>query len=310
MKDGALSEKVKTTRPGLLRTTALLALLFTSAVAPDALAYCRTTTCQPEIDCIYDDDGCATVGVPLFWPTRCVSFTVHKGGSISRGISAKTTSLLARKAFRRWLNTDCDGDPVALQAAYFGLSSCGEPEYNQTSPNANVILFRDTDWPYDNTFSTLAFTEVTFNTETGELYDADIEINSFAVRFTTGDDDVEVDLDSILTHEVGHFLGLDHTQNLQATMSPVYENGDKSARTLSDDDIAGICEIYPLGRETTANDCIPRHGFSRLCEANASKGCGVSRGAPPASGAWVGLFALTLLRPLGRRRRHARATRG
>lgn len=240
-----------------------------------------------------------------------MAFTVHKGGSVSRDISAKTTAALARRSFRRWLTADCDGEPVALQAAYFGLASCGEPEYNQTSPNANVILFRDTDWPYDDTFSTLAFTEVTFNTETGELYDADIEINSFAQRFTTGDDEVIIDLDSVLTHEIGHFLGLDHNnENLEATMSPVYHDGETSGRSLSDDDIAGICEVYPMGRETTSNECIPRHGFSRLCEANASSGCGLSRRVPPASGAWLALLALTLLRPLGRRRSKRARARG
>jgi hypothetical protein len=191
---------------------------------------------------------------------------------------------------------------VALQVADFGEAQCGQPEYNQTAPNANVILFRDNDWPHENAFSTVAFTEVTFSTETGEIFDADIEINSFASPLTTGDEDVRTDLESILTHEIGHFLGMDHSTQPGATMNPNYSQGDISPRSLSEDEESGICAIYPEGRETSENDCLPRHGFSRVCAAN-SGGCDVGgRATGATAAAWILLVALGGLRRFRRLR--------
>src|SRR5689334_23648589 len=47
-------------------------------------------------------------------------------------------------------------------------------EYNQNRGNTNLIVFRDDGWPYEGSSNTLALTTVTYNLDTGEIYDADM----------------------------------------------------------------------------------------------------------------------------------------
>jgi len=51
----------------------------------------------------------------------------------------------------------------------------------------------------------------------------------------------DVDLETVATHEIGHTLGLAHSDDPQALMFPSYSGPHRS---LSQDDIAGIQEIY------------------------------------------------------------------
>jgi len=58
-----------------------------------------------------------------------------------------------------------------------------------------------------------------------------------------------VDALSIITHEQGHFLGLGHTNVSGATMEAAYLGGNDLA-TIEQDDIDGVCALYPLGGAT------------------------------------------------------------
>jgi len=82
------------------RTAFGLVAVFCVSFAPRAaLAYCRTTTCEPkEEDCALDRQGCATRGEYVFWPDACVTYAVQSRGSPLRGISAYDTDQVMRKA--------------------------------------------------------------------------------------------------------------------------------------------------------------------------------------------------------------------
>lgn len=267
-----------------------------------AFAYCRTTTCDPQLDCEYDSDGCAVTGEPLFWGSTCVSFGVQKAGSPKRDISFDKAHEVIAGAFDKWAGLDCDNGGPDVQIADLGDIACHTAEYNQTTGNANIWMFRDQDWPYEGPNATLALTIITYNPDTGEIYDADVEINSWGQPLTVSDTNVDADLESIVTHETGHFLGLSHSRVRGATMVASYENRTTSLRRLGDDDVAGMCAIYDPNDAPDSESCVPRHGFSAECAADqGSSGCHLGRGHSPKS-VWLALFTLSLL-PLRRRAR-------
>jgi hypothetical protein len=142
----------------------------------------------------------------------------------------------------------------------FGPVWCDRAEFNQRQGNANIVVIRAT-WNGD--VSALGYTTVTTNKETGEILDADIEINGSA-QLSMGPVPGKYDLQSIITHEAGHFLGLAHSKTAGATMSSVNVPGVNDLTSLDTDDIAGICAIYPPDRSATC-DPTPIGGFAPEC---------------------------------------------
>ena len=59
-----------------------------------------------------------------------------------------------------------------------------------------------------------------------------------------------------MAHESGHFLGLAHSDDVNATMYyRVTMDGETLKRDLDDDDVAGLCAIYPWGAPPVT--CVP-----------------------------------------------------
>jgi len=283
-----------------------LAIAAWLAPAP-AHAYCLTSACGERVahtlcSPVHEDD----CGEPLRWHTRCTGFSIQEDGS--RRVSANTTEDLLTAAFQTWMNADCgDGEHPGIVVQDLGRVACTELEYNSDRGNANIVVYRENEWPHPaSTSDNIALTTTTFDPLTGELFDADIEINAANpdFRLTTDDDDVGYDLEGVLTHEAGHFLGIGHSDSVEATMFSIYAEGDTSLRQLDPDDVAAICDLYPpkKGLDDTCNP-LPPHGFSPDCSDLQLEGdCAVappglvSAAGPRSFGAtmWLGALALAL----------------
>ena len=251
------------------------------AVPRDAHAFCRTTT-EPVPADYSPSRGCFTQGLPLFWKGQCVGYSPNRAASVHVPLATATT--IIDESFATWNAVKCGSSPVGITTSDLGTVECSEVRYNPNGPNQNVIIFRDTTWPYSDPNNTLGLTTVTFNADTGEIYDADMELNATGKNLSTTDTVPAngFDLLSVITHEAGHFLGLAHATDPTATMFASYKPGTTSLRTLADDDIAGICAIYPstatrnaaasvspMGVITSdACDPAPRHGFGSACAEN------------------------------------------
>ncbi|HTM45657.1 MAG TPA: matrixin family metalloprotease [Polyangiaceae bacterium] len=300
----------------------LFPLLAGSAVlihTPAAHAYCRTTSCDTQNkDCKPDADSCSTEGYPLAWKSLCLYYGVQRDGSRKRQIGATLVDDLVQTAFDTWASADCGDHNPPFVAQSMGEVECNQPEFNcgNSDHNTNTVMFRDTSWPYDP--AALAITTVTVNTQNGEILDADMEINSHDFSFTTSDVVVNNDLRSVITHEAGHFLGLAHSPVLGSTMYSGYNSRDTSIRSLSDDDIAGICDIYPKAGNVSCSLSIPPDtsclGGTECTMQTVRKtttSCFMSLSPTPTADrtAWLGsLLGVGLL--IGRRRRALQAISG
>ena len=79
------------------------------------------------------------------------------------------------------------------------------------------------------------------------IYDADIYTNTrydYTSSRETDGCSGEYDIDGIMTHEVGHVIGLGHSSVAGATMYPSVSSCNYNNRTLEADDIAGKNDLY------------------------------------------------------------------
>ena len=240
----------------------------------DAAAFCRSTTCRTTAakECATDANSCPIDGAMLFWPTSCVGFALNDQGT--QALDPEESFAAIRRTFHTWTEVACPaGGNASITFEERGPVSCKKSEYNKVGHNLNVILFQDNDWKYRGIDGTLAKTSVTYNDETGEIYDADIEINTAnnEVTLTNPPKKVEYDLQAILTHEVGHFIGIGHSSLDSAVMAPTYSPGSVAQRKLTDDDIAAVCTIYPPKSGLVCNP-EPRGGFSDSCGNTTTTG--------------------------------------
>jgi hypothetical protein len=298
-----------------------------------AHAFCRSTTEVVSPSFNPAREGCFTKGLLLYWGSACVGYSVFRGASAF--VPYDEAKRVIDESFATWMASRCvgSGAPPGITFQSLGPVDCAEVRYNPDTTNQNLIVFRDEGWPYP--IGTLALTTVSFNPETGAIFDADIEINSSQRNLSTGAtvSPNAYDLASIVTHEVGHFAGLAHAQDPSATMFASYGPGATTLRTLTDDDVAGLCAIYPTAasRVITARPfptctwCLqPAPGQTETIEANKCEPPRNQEGPtlcntpkPPVatcqasacgvSAAWTVVLAAPLLRVLRRRRARGHA---
>jgi MYXO-CTERM domain-containing protein len=209
-----------------------------------AWGFCRKTTVDPDPGFVPTQaNPCWTDGLPLFWRDIPVSYSVNQ--SASSQVSLPVTEDTMALAFEQWTSAMCstpDGK-TRLEVVFAGPT----PSRLDATDKTNTVFFDDVSWPHQNPGTTIALTTVTFDTNTGRLLDADLELNTANFNLSTTDAVPAggYDFRSIVTHESGHFLGLAHSIDPTATMFASYTPGTKGLRTLAQDDVDGICAIYP-----------------------------------------------------------------
>lgn len=254
---------------------------------------------------------CITEGIPLEWRRRCISYSLESSGSKDFPLSEVRS--IVRSSFDTWLAVGCaEGSPGFEVEETEQLSACDRAEYNGEDGNVNTIAFV-TDWN-DREYDPLAYalTTVWHNTRTGEIYDADMEINEARGTYGTcpepdGCTDGTIDLENVVTHEAGHFFGMAHTDLslTQATMHAISDPGEIAKRTLDADDAEGFCAAYPPGVLPAECSFTPRHGLALECGGD-SGGCGCVVVGARRTGEGAGLLAVIValgLVVLRRRRR-------
>jgi hypothetical protein len=305
------------------------------AAAPEVRAFVQSTTNptpgQPK--------------APLSWASSCEVVTVYLNGFTQMSADAVAKSIT--QAAHTW-GPDAVSCPATQSGAtpsppYFDIipqmSSGGSAPGVVVMDGHNSIIFQTDPAQWTHAPGALAVTSV-YPEPSGQIVEADIEINATdptAIPWTNLDpgsaparNGVErYDLQTVLTHEFGHFLGLSHTcitppglggsddgsptatvdgQGVPIPMcSEVPDNTNATAalsvmwfeiqpesiaqRSLAADDVAAVCAIYPAANQAgTCSNNLPDDG------CGCAVGRGQDEGAVPSA-----LIAALLM--LGRRAR-------
>lgn len=190
-------------------------------------------------------------GVPSLdhwdFPSFAVTYQINPsvGSNIIGGSGPAVTAV--QHAFAVWKSAP----NASLQISQGANSTRTTPAFD----GVNLVCFVcQADFAMDS--STLAVTLTTtadaagedskHNTGTkfaGQIVDADIIFNPAVQWVTNGQADTDQeDLQTVATHEIGHFFGLDHSAVVRAVMYPF---GGGTLTTLSYDDVAGLMQLYP-----------------------------------------------------------------
>jgi hypothetical protein len=218
------------------------------AASSSALAFVQTMSCTPSGQFACEPGEQA---LPLRWVQSCINYHITEAGTADIADTEATGNAVIA-GYEAWNEPDCS----YLALNYAGKTNEDRVGFNaNTKSNANIVVFRDTGWTHSN--KVLALTSVTFQPSTGQIFDADIELNSATYEFTTTEvpEDIKIDLRNTVTHEVGHLLGLDHAFDAEATMFATAPIGEIKKRTLEVDDTSGLCTIYPTADDPDNQFC-------------------------------------------------------
>ncbi|TAK17200.1 MAG: carboxypeptidase regulatory-like domain-containing protein [Acidobacteria bacterium] len=185
------------------------------------------------------------------WTSMPIRYFITNRGVA--GVSAAQMQAAAVASFSTWSQV-----PTASLSASFAGFTNAEPVRDD---GATVIGFQ----PHEELERTLGVTAFTLDRTTGTLVEADIYLNSaFDWSVAASGEANKFDVQSTLTHEIGHLLGLGHSllgetvlrpeggrrvTSKRSVMFPIaYLVGTTLDRTLQDDDIAGVSDTYPTGK--------------------------------------------------------------
>lgn len=294
--------------------------------------------------------GVSDEGAPLYWSSSCAAVTIYLNGFSMMTPDEVGKSIAA--AAHAWSPAEvtCPGPVGSADAGgaadaggghpYFEIVpslSTGGPAPSVAYDGKNSIIFQTTVWPEAAEFIALT---THFSRPDGEILDTDIEINAVPDIGTTwanldpgatvsGHLQNPVDLQTAMTHEFGHFIGLAHTcfhVGVDSFPVPDDDQGQPipdcpdppatpdvppaqsvmwfyvdpvlgiSKRALAPDDMRGICDIYPAAQDPHA------------CTLNGpDDGCGCATGG--GRGTWGVVPSLLALGVAAARARSSRCFR-
>jgi hypothetical protein len=276
--------------------------------------------------------------LPLFWTTRCMEYRVGIQGSPTTPGRTEDAAIDAAVASWQHAANSCGngwqfvrGAPVPVAEYHLGPVKGTPPQVQilfrelscedvvpdgddcEADPRtAHTLCANKYQCMFGDDPTVIGLTTVTYSPKTGEIIDADIELNAAPVYklnlpgklFTAVDGPkctgaepvpgtcVEYDIQNTLTHELGHALGFDHVMNPASTMFASADIGEVSKRIIDSGTLRGFCTVYGKMKD---GECVASSEQPLQPPAPVTGGCSA---APPSP-----LLLALLMGPLARRRR-------
>lgn len=176
---------------------------------------------------------------PFTWGTQVpVSFVIQQDGSAD--VPDASDAAAVRLGFDTW---------EGLAASSIGFVEDTQADASRTDFDAQDVHL--VMWDEDGSSglfppgsSIVALTPLLASTTTGQIIDADVVFNGehpFSTNLQGGTFDVQ----AVVTHEIGHMIGIDHSGGPLTTMNATVVAGSSTPRSLSRDEETAAAHVYP-----------------------------------------------------------------
>jgi hypothetical protein len=182
-------------------------------------------------------------GVRGAWAASGFPLTFYVNNATANGTPNLATGSNALAAIRDALNSWQSIQTAKISFADLQLTSID----SGVDDGKNLITMADTaanEQIVGGPLGAVALTRLDFNANTGEITESDIILNP-SCRFSTNLAPNTYDLQAIVTHEIGHALGCDHSSVQNDTMFALMAPGEFFQRYISADAIAFASATYP-----------------------------------------------------------------
>jgi len=191
--------------------------------------------------------GIGSTFVPSAWTTLPIPWVINPSTTGANIVGTVPVTTVINNAFDSWHNAP----DTTIATTNVGTS--GITDANNVPAGTNLICFICTGLNFNGDDGTLGLTLTTYG-GSGQITQASIFFNPapgvsgtpicWVTDGTTPcpSGDTPQDLQTVATHEIGHFFGLDHSAIVRAVMFPY---APTVLTTLSFDDVAAISFLYP-----------------------------------------------------------------
>ena len=196
----------------------------------------RTVFLPAPIVAEHDTSVAAFATNGMIWPAAKipVSYVIQNAGGQDLTLADEIAAFDA--AFATW---------QAVPTASLAFTNAGMTDLGLAVDSTNVMMFVETGWVFGSEAAAATSLYIIDGLQT-----ADIAVNGQNFHWAIGPPNASVtantlDLQAVLTHEIGHFSGLGHTLRAFDTMYYSWKPW-QGQRTLSIDDKLGLTSIYPI----------------------------------------------------------------
>jgi hypothetical protein len=243
-------------------------------------------------------------GAVSYYALPCLSFAIDGGSAARVGITHQQFLEIVEAAFTRWSSVDCPGGgKPGFLTATAGVVEVAGNHFCSAVPEANLGVWTFPEkWTHPS--SSVGFTTLWLG-GAGNVLDADVELNADWFGGRAGE--LTSVLLTVATHEAGHVLGIDHSQESSALMAAAYSDGLMTDRNLGPDDVDAICTLYPPASSQLRCPApiVRDEGLDpSACRAAVDDGAGCSFEAPVRA-SQLGFAAVALLAALALKRRRS-----